>query len=97
MPATTGGNNTTEGKNMNTAQQYEAFSHAANSEQFSYARAKSWRASGHVQSNDDYIVYIYARVDGFSECIARISGLDQAARILDAANRPFPYSPTEKA
>jgi len=82
---------------MNTAQQYEAFSHAANSAQFSYARAKSWRASGHVQSNDDYIVYIYARVDGFSECIARISGLDQAARILDAANRPFPYSPTEKA
>jgi len=82
---------------MNTAQQYEAFSKAASSAQFSYARAKSWRASGHVQDNDDYIVYIYARVDGFSECIARISGLDQAARILDAAKRPFPYSPTEKA
>lgn len=82
---------------MNTAQQYDKFFQAAKSDKFCYARAKSWRASGRVENNNDYMVYIYARDSGFSECIARIQGLDQAARILDAASRAFPYSPTEKA
>jgi hypothetical protein len=82
---------------MNTAKEYDKFFQAANSDEYSYARAKSWRLSGHVKNNDDYIVYIYARVNGFSNCIASISGLDQAVRILDAANRAFPLSPTEKA
>ena len=82
---------------INTAQEYDRFFTAAKSEKFSYARARSWRFSGRIESNDDYIVYIYARDGGFSECIARISGLDQAARILDVLGRSFPYSPTEKA
>ncbi len=82
---------------MNTAKEYDKFFQAANSDQFCYARAKSWRLSGHVKDNDDYIVYIYGRSGGFSNCIATLSGLDQAARILDAANRAFPLSPTEKA
>ena len=82
---------------MNTAKEYDKFFQAANSDKFCYARAKSWRLSGRIENNDDYIVYIYARDGGFSNCIASISGLDQAAHILDAANRPFPLSPTEKA
>jgi hypothetical protein len=84
-------------KNMNTAKQYDKFFQAAKSGEFAYARAKSWRLSGRVENNDDYIVYIYARKDGFSNCIASISGLDQAAHILDSVNRPFPLSPTERA
>lgn len=82
---------------MNTAQQYERFFQAAISAEFCYAKAKSWRLSGYVESNDDYVVYIYARDRGFSNCIARIDGLDQAARILDAANKSFPQAPVSRA
>lgn len=76
----------------------EAFINAVKDEKYAYCRARSWRLSGYVKDNSDYVVYCYHRdpksPTGVS-LAAAMSDLDAAAKVLDECGRPFPLSPTE--
>ena len=73
------------------------FEDAIKDENYQYSRARSWRASGHIESNADYTVSAYGIAnDGIVVKMASIQGLDEATKILDRYGKPFPLSPLEK-
>jgi len=80
-----------------TAKSAAKFALAVAGENYLYSRARSWRADGYVQGDQDYIVTAYGRKDGIKQSLASVHGLKEAAAILDMLGKPFPLSPTEAA
>jgi hypothetical protein len=82
----------------NSPEQIAAFTAALTSPEFAYTRARSWRLSGWVKDNTDYVVYAYRRdrksPSGVS-LMCTLNGLDEATAIIDSVGSPFPLSPTE--
>lgn len=76
----------------------EKFEAAVSSSDFKYARARSWRASGHVVDESDYIISAYGitNITPFIHSLASLQDFKKAIAILNKYNRPFPLSPTEK-
>jgi len=76
----------------------EMFEAAVSSSDFKYARARSWRASGQVVDESDYIIYAYGTTDitPFIHSLASLNDFKSAIALLNKYNRAFPLSPTEK-
>ena len=81
---------------MNTQEQISKFEQAINDPMYSHCRARSWRASGHVESDADYIVWAYVRGTNGVTSKAFLNGLQEATEVLDRNGKVFPLSPTEK-
>lgn len=82
----------------NTPEQIKAFEEALVHPNYAYARARSWRLSGYVKDNTDYVVYVYHNNPESPTGVnlsAALSGLDEATEIMDRLGKPFPLSPTE--
>jgi len=73
------------------------FEDAIKNKNYQYSRARSWRASGYIESNADYTVSAYGKAnDGLVVKMASIQGLDEATEILNKYGKSFPLSPSEK-
>lgn len=81
-----------------TDEQKAAFAAALASPDFAYTRVRSWRADGYVESDADYIVYVYRRDRTSPSGVILAASLGNyvvAMELIDAAKKPGPLSPTE--
>ena len=81
-----------------TDTELEKFEAEVSSSNFRYARARSWKASGQVLDDSDYIVWAYGISDNdpYIHALTFCRDFKTAVAILDKHNKPFPLSPTER-
>lgn len=87
-----------KGNQMTSQVEKMTFTEALLHKNYAYARAKSWRLSGIIESDDDYNVFVYHwdKESPSGVILAAVqSGLKEAVAMMDAVGRPFPLSPTE--